>query len=581
MEYLIPQHDTNPGRAEQLAKARSTYRYDQKFGFPVTASEIDDNTAGNAYQLKTLAMMGKIRLNLLNMKRRGRWNFITELPPVAPLKLARLLYEQDFGNILAFLMPIPGGLKDWHKAATLEDYRQVFALGDPPAVAERFASDDYFAEVMVAGPDPTRLQRLGSVSAKFPITTEHLLSVPELAGEDLATAMKSGRVYWVDYEVTAELKNGQHPQRPKYMYAPMAAFAVPRGGGALRPFAIQTGQDPIGRQIYTPRDGYSWKLAKNCVLTAYNTCHEVLAHLGFTHMVSEAIMLASLRNLAASHPLAVLLRRHFEGTQYINKLAVDILIQPGQAVEYICGGDLKSEYSLLADQRGKFSFRRNYLSGKFSAAGTDSTSMLTYYPYRDDGLLIWRAINQWVGEFVSAHYSSDADVRGDSELQAWAAEIASPDAGRLRDFGTTPGQIEDRQDLIDIVTMAIWTAGPQHAAVNFAQKDHQAFAPANPMAGYTEEPRGTGHTEADWLANLPPLDVAVCQYCTLDFLGSVRHTVLGDYGHDFRKSPAAAAHERFQTNLLAIEQDIAQRNTRRPQPYEYLRPSLIPNSTNI
>jgi arachidonate 15-lipoxygenase len=581
MDYVIPQHDTNPGRAEQSAKARSIYRLDQRFGFPITASEIDDNTAGNAWQLKTLAAQEKIRLNLLALKRHGRWNFINELPPVAPMKLARLLYEQDFGNIINFLMPVPGGLKDWHKAATLEDYRQVFALYDLPSVAERCASDDYFAELMVAGPDPTRLQRLGSLPAKFPITTEHLLSVPEHAGEDLATAMKAGRVYWVDYALMAELKNGQHPQRPKYMYAPMAAFAVPRGGGALRPFAIQTGQDPAGRQIYTPRDGYSWRLAKNCVLTAYNTCHEVLAHLGFTHMVSEAIMLASLRNLAPSHPLAVLLRRHFEGTQFINKLAVDILIQPNQAVEYICGGDLKSEWSFLADQRGKFSFRRNYLPDKFSALGTDSTSMLTYYPYRDDGLLIWHAIKQWVGEFVSVHYSSDADVRSDMELQAWAAEIASPDAGRLRDVGATPGQIGDRQDLIDIVTMTIWTAGPQHAVVNFAQKDHQTFVPANPMAGYTEEPRGTGHTEADWLANLPPLDVAVCQYCNLDFLGSVRHTVLGDYGHDFRKSPAAAAHQRFQTSLLAIEEDIIQRNARRPQPYEYLRPSLIPNSTNI
>jgi len=151
----------------------------------------------------------------------------------------------------------------------------------------------------------------------------------------------------------------------------------------------------------------------------------------------------------------------------------------------------------------------------------------------------------------------------------------------LRDFGATPGHIDDRQDLIDIVTMVIWTAGPQHAAVNFAQKDHQTFLPANPMAGYTEEPRGTGHTESDWLANLPPLDVAVTQYCNLDFLGSVRHTVLGEYGHDFRGSRVAGAHARFQSHLSAIEQQIIERNGRRPQPYEYLRPSLIPNSTNI
>src|SRR4249920_1863097 len=88
-------------------------------------------------------------------------------------------------------------------------------------------------------------------------------SVPELAHETLESA----------------LDNGRHPQAPKYMYSPMAAFAVPRDGGAIRPFAIQCGQDPAGREIYTPVDGYSWKLAKNCVLVAHNTYHGEVTHL--------------------------------------------------------------------------------------------------------------------------------------------------------------------------------------------------------------------------------------------------------------------------------------------------------------
>ncbi len=60
--------------------------------------------------------------------------------------------------------------------------------------------------------------------------------------------------------------------------SPMVAFAVPRQGGALVPFAIQCGQEPAEREIYTPVDGYSWKLAKNCVLAAHNTYHGVLTH---------------------------------------------------------------------------------------------------------------------------------------------------------------------------------------------------------------------------------------------------------------------------------------------------------------
>ena len=149
--------------------------------------------------------------------------------------------------------------------------------------------------MMVAGPDPTRLTRLDAVPGKFPLTSEHLQSVPELAHETLESAIAAGRVYWVDHAPMSVWDNGRHPQAPKYMYSPMAAFAVPRDGGAIRPFAIQCGQDPAGREIYTPADGYSWKLAKNCVLVAHNTYHGEITHLGLTHLVSEAVLLAAVR----------------------------------------------------------------------------------------------------------------------------------------------------------------------------------------------------------------------------------------------------------------------------------------------
>ena len=416
--------------------------------------------------------------------------------------------------------------------------------------------------MMVAGPDPTRLTRLDAVPEKFPITTEHLQSVPELAHETLESALAAGRVYWVDHAPMSALDNGRHPQAPKYMYSPMVAFAVPRSGGPVRPFAIQCGQDPAGREIYTPADGYSWKLAKNCVLVAHNTYHGEVTHLGRTHLISEAVLLAAVRNLASVHPVAVLLRRHFEGTASINKLAVELLIQPGRAVEYLIGSDLKSTYPWIADHRKNFSFTGNYLPAKLERSGTDGVAGLPYYPYRDDGLLVWTAIRRWAGAFVDGYYRSDADVREDHELQAWAAEVASPDGGAVRDFGPTPGEIDDRNDLAEILTMVIWTAGPQHAAVNFTQLEHLSYLPANPLAGFTDEPRGRDHTLDDWLANLPPLDVAVQQLCLFNFLGSVRSTTLGDYEDDFKNTPVANGLRGFRLDLSAAEDEVTLRNRR-------------------
>ena len=580
-EYLISQDDSRGERPEQLAAVRAAHTYNLALGFPVSAGPDDGNAAGLSWQLKALEEQERIRLNLLALRRRGRWDFVNELHPLAPRKLATMVHEDDIAGLVDYFMPVPGGRKRLDPGSTLKEFQDVFAVIKAPEVVGRSDSDEYFAETMVAGPDPTRLIRLDAVPGKFPLTSEHLRSVPGLAHETLETALAAGRIYWVDYEAMSVLDNGRHPQAPKYMYAPMVAFAVPREGGALRPFAIQCGQDPAGREIYTPADGYSWKLAKNCVLAAHNTYHEVLTHLGFTHLISEAVLLAALRNLASVHPVAALLRRHFEGTMSINKLAVDLLIQPGKAVEYLIGSDLKSTYPWLAEQRKNFSFTGNYLPTKLARSGTDSLAKLPYHPYRDDGLLLWTAVRRWAGEFVTGYYRSDAAVREDHELQAWAAEVASPEGGAIRDFGATPGEIADRTDLAEILTMVIWTAGPQHAVVNFAQKDHLAYLPANPLAGYTEEPRGRDHTEADWLANLPPLDVAVQQLCVMTFLGSVHHTTLGDYEDDFKNTPVADGLRGFRLELSAAEDEIAQRNRRRPQAYEYLRPSLIPNSTNI
>ncbi len=79
------------------------------------------------------------------------------------------------------------------------------------------------------------------------------------------------------------------------------------------------------------------------------------------------------------------------------------------------------------------------------------------------------------------------------------------------------------------------------------------------------------------LDNLPPLDVAVQQFCVMNF----HHTVLGDYQDDFKNTPVTTGHKRFLADLASVEDEITARNRRRDMPYEYLRPSLIPNSTNI
>ena len=52
--------------------------------------------------------------------------------------------------------------------------------------------------------------------------------------------------------------------------------------------------------------------------------------------------------------------------------------------------------------------------------------LLEDYPYADDGMLLWNAVEKWVGSYLALYYDDSVDdkkVANDVELQAWWTEI--------------------------------------------------------------------------------------------------------------------------------------------------------------
>ncbi len=145
------------------------------------------------------------------------------------------------------------------------------------------------------------------------------------------------------------------------------------------------------------------------------------------------------------------------------------------------------------------------------------------------------------------------------------------------------GQIRTIDYLVSAVTMLIFTASAQHAAVNFPQSDLMTYAPAIPLASYAPAPTTTtGAKEADFFAMLPPIDQAKSQLTMTYILGSVYYTTLGEYGTDYFSDDRIQQPLRdFQDQLKAIESTIKSRNEQRVADYNYLRPSRIPQSINI
>ena len=471
----------------------------------------------------------------------------------------------------------------------IEDYARLFRQIPLPEIAETWQQDETFAWLRVAGPNPTLLTGIAELPDNFPLEDALFARVME-GGDSLAAAGAEGRLFLCDYRVVGEvLRPAPYQGVRKYISAPLALFAVPAGGGALRPVAIQCEQTPDAETnpVFTPLDGDRWKLAKAVVQAADGNHHELVSHLGRTHLYVEPFLLATERHLSDRHPIHRLLTPHFEGTVFINNSARGDLIAPGGAIDRIFAGSIDSAKALAAKGVETYSLDVGLLPNQLAAARSDA---ITDFPYRDDARLLWGAIHRWVESYVTHVYPSDAAVADDVELRAWCEQLQKPVSS-----GGLPGipRVETRAALIDVAGHVIFVASCQHSAVNFAQRTDMAYAPAISGAGWRPAPTASDAiTDAERLSFMPPLELAREQLEVLNVIGAVHYTRLGEYpsggifarSHFEDRTVTRDLLPRFQRELAEIENEISARNAdrgRRSRPYRHLLPSLIPMSINI
>lgn len=610
--FTLPQNDDKTIRKAQVQEQGKLYSYNRDLGIPLIEAQGPDDHHQADWTLKIFTCLLSLRTNLQKIYDKTGLNFMIPKPVRdIPRFIEVLKTGQD---PVDYFTPDPGfvdrGARSKRPSSINEYVDSVFLDRDKnnkgvaalPEIATKWEKDSTFAFTFLAGPNPNQLQRWTAASkpAGFDLSGFDLGSNPNFSGDNIDAAIAAGRVYFVDHSDMRELfANAPGAPAPnasqrsfkkiisedwKYIYAPNVVFVVPPGGKHMLPVAIQCGLKEEGHRIYTPKDGYSWKMARSCVLAAHNNHHEVISHLGLTHFLIDPIVMATRIRLHTNHPIYKLLNPHFEGTASINRGARTSLILPERSVDRLVGSKIEKNYPYLGKNRLGFSFRQNFPKVRAAARGVDNGALLPNYAYREDSTLLWDAIHNWVSDYVSIWYKSEDDIRADTEIQDWANEINGP--GQIKDFCLTGGGVQSRDDLIDMLTMTIFTAGPQHAAVNFSQGTDMVFVPANPLAGYAPAPKGVGHTEQDFLSILPPLDVAVHSWSILNLLAGINVTRLGDYRGAFALHPASeAARLKFWANLKLIEQRINAANQLRRAAYDlayvHLLPSRVPASINI
>ena len=591
----LPPQDPNPqARQEQIVARRSVRPYDYSNPEGVAALGIKSPQEFQPEDLPTpefMRAMGlthmRIRLHFmaLPMKSLFRVSDLTgPLPPPPPAPLPPPNVPNTINDVAAATPKV--------RAASLQAYATLVAGLEPIPLLERLQKspserDALFGYQRIAGPNPYILQQVrgAGVPAHFPVTEAHfqramgILQPLGSHGDTLARALAEGRLFLVDCAALANVPAEKFEGRQKYIAAAMGLFVRPLDeASALLPVAIQCGQQPSdATPIFTPADGWRWRLAQAFLSAAEGSIHEAGEHLALTHLVVEAFALSARRNLSATHPVALLLEPHFEGTHLINFTARHNLIAQDGTLDRMMAPDVAVTGEVAQRVLAAFRVDAGDPRSRLQARGLLDPAGITASPFREDALPLWDALRTWVGDYLRVYYSDDAAVAADTELQAFLTELAAPTGGRLQGVP----EVHTIYTLAHVLTLAIFTGSVHHAAVNFTQYPFMGYVPNAPAALYSPPPNAdTPDTEESLLVALPPLDLAVLQIYTVWQLSAVRSNHLGDYPK--LTDPAVAeALAGLRARLAGIEREILAREPGRPLPYRYLLPSSLPASIII
>ena len=194
-------------------------------------------------------------------------------------------------------------------------------------------------------------------------------------------------------------------------------------------------------------------------------------HLTNTHLIEEAIIVATHRCIPADNMIFQLLQPHWYRTLSLNAGARETLVP--SIILPLTGFELDQGYAFLAYAYEKFNFQGKYVPTDLKDRGfpPDDLDSPRYrnYAYARNMVLIWKTIRAFVSSMLALQYTSDAQVAEDTYIKNWCKEIQT--SGQIPTFPT----ILDQNSLADAITMCIHVASPQHSAVNYLQSFYQTF----------------------------------------------------------------------------------------------------------
>ncbi|CAG6017152.1 polyunsaturated fatty acid 5-lipoxygenase [Menidia menidia] len=451
-------------------------------------------------------------------------------------------------------------------------------------VMQHWKEDFMFGYQFLNGCNPVVIQKCTKLPDKFPVTDE-MVSVSLERGLSLEQEIEAGNVYIADYEVLDGIKaNCTDPCTLQFLAAPICLL-YKNTQKKILPIAIQLDQIPDENPIFLPTDShYDWLLAKIWVRSADFQYHQTVTHLLRTHLMTEVFAIAMYRQLPAVHPVYKLLIPHIRFTIAINTKAREQLICEHGIFDKANATGGGGHVQLVQKAMKFLTFRSLCFPDLIKSRGVDSKEELPTYFYRDDGYKVWEATKSFVSDVVFIYYTSDEKVQEDEEIQAFIKDVCS---FGMQDFDHCgfPKSVKRREELIEYLTVVIFTASAQHAAVNFGQYDWCSWIPNAPSTMRKPPPRKKGLATVELIMeSLPDRGRSSWHLGAVWALSQYQDSelFLGMYPDEhFIEKPVKTAMEKFRKELGEISSSIRRRNEGKKLPYYYMSPDKIPNSVAV
>ncbi|XP_022083391.1 allene oxide synthase-lipoxygenase protein-like isoform X2 [Acanthaster planci] len=466
---------------------------------------------------------------------------------------------------------------------SLDDIVKVYNKSLPlPYGTHNWRSDIEFGSQKLVGCNPNQIRRCTEIPHNLAV--DDAMLKPLMENLTIQEAIDSKRLYILNYKILKDLPCSYG----RKICAPIALFFVNKELN-LMPVAIQLYQDPADdNPVFLPTDPeYTWILAKMWFNNADASFHQSATHLGFTHLVMEAVAVATNRTLSPSHPIFRLLAPHFLYLLAINSRALSKLVSKDGWVDECMSIGREGLFAINARTNSEWRLNvEGSLPADLKNRGVDDPEALPKYHYRDDAVLLYEAIRKYVSEVVEGHYDSPDKLAADHELQGFAELLTKShgDGGCGIKGVHGNGKFLKTVDLTDAVTALIFTSSVGHAAANFAQYDEYAFPPNYPAFMRHEQPPKDKNprTEQDVLNCLPHKEMTLSVMVVTKILSDRGTNSLGDFEIQYLYDPIGTkAVKAFKEDLLRIGEIINKRNQQRASPYPYLHPKEVPNAISI